>query len=74
MKTKNVAEYRERTVAELERLQGELAREWWKARFDNFTNQLDNTNKIKRARRNIARVKTILTEKKRASAAGQSKE
>jgi large subunit ribosomal protein L29 len=71
---KTSAEYRERTVVELERLEGELTRELWKARFDNFTNQLDNTSKIGRSRRNLARVKTILTEKKRASAAGQSKE
>jgi large subunit ribosomal protein L29 len=71
---KKASEFRERTVTELERLEGELARELWKARFDNFTNQLDNTSKIRRTRRNLARVKTILTERKRESALGQAKE
>jgi large subunit ribosomal protein L29 len=71
---KKAAEFRERTVAELERMEGELARELWKTRFDNFTNQLDDTSKICRTRRNLARVKTILTERKRQSAAGPAKE
>ena len=32
------------------------------------TNQLDNTSRIKEVRRNIARVKTVITEKSRAEA------
>lgn len=71
---KKASEFRERTAQELERLEGEITRELWKARFDNFTNQLDNTSKIRRTRRNLARVKTILTERKRESATGQAKE
>lgn len=56
-------ELRERTVPELEQIERELARDLWKARFANFTNQLDDTAKVHRLRREIARVKTILTQK-----------
>ena len=71
---KSSAEFRERSTTELDRLQAELGRELWKARLDNFTNQLDDTAKIRRVRRNFARVKTILTERKRESAKSQPKE
>jgi large subunit ribosomal protein L29 len=71
---KKASEFRERTASELERMEGEIKRELWKSRFDNFTNQLDDTSKIRRTRRNLARVKTILTERNRESAAGQPKE
>jgi large subunit ribosomal protein L29 len=50
-------------VPELEQIERELARDLWKARFANFTNQLDDTAKVHRLRREIARVKTILTQK-----------
>jgi large subunit ribosomal protein L29 len=57
------SELRERSLTELAQLEGELARDLWKARFSNFTNQLDDTAKIGRLRRDIARVKTIRTQK-----------
>jgi large subunit ribosomal protein L29 len=56
-------EIRERSVNDLTQLENELARDLWKARFTNFTNQLDDTAKIRRLRREIARIKTIRTEK-----------
>jgi len=56
-------EMRERSVGELEGMERDLARELWKTRFTNFTNQLDDTAKLRRLRREIARIKTILTEK-----------
>ena len=56
-------EIRERSAKDLLQLESELARDLWKARFTNFTNQLDDTAKIRRLRREIARVKTIRTEK-----------
>jgi large subunit ribosomal protein L29 len=55
-------EMRERTESELEVMERELTRELWKTRFSNFTNQLDDTAKLRRLRRDIARVKTLLTE------------
>ena len=56
-------ELREQTVEELQERERDLTRELWQARMDNHTNQLDDTAKIKRLRRDIARVKTLLTEK-----------
>jgi len=40
-----------------------MTRDLWKARFSNYSNQLDDTDKIRRLRREIARVKTIMTER-----------
>ena len=37
------SELRERSANDLGTLEGELARDLWKARFTNFTNQLDDT-------------------------------
>lgn len=61
---KKPSELRESTVAELEEQEQTLAHELWKTRMDNYTNKLDDTAKIRRLRRDIARVKTILSEKK----------
>lgn len=63
------AELKEKTVEELKELEGTLARDLWKARFSNYSNQLDDTDKLRRLRRDIARVKTILTT--RAAAEGK---
>ncbi len=68
------AEFRERTTNELAGLERDLTRELWKARFDNFTNQLDDTSKIRRLRRNIACIKTILTERERQSGSERPEE
>lgn len=59
------SELRERSAGDLGVHEAELARDLWKAKFANFTNQLDDTAKIKRLRRQIARVKTIITQKQR---------
>ena len=56
-------EMRERTKGELEQMERDITRDLWKTRFSNFTNQLDDTAKIRRLRRELARVKTILTQK-----------
>jgi large subunit ribosomal protein L29 len=58
-----ISDLRERTAADLVELENELARDLWKTRFSNYTNQLDDTAKIGRLRRQIARVKTVLTQK-----------
>jgi large subunit ribosomal protein L29 len=64
---KGTADLRERSVNDLAGLEAELARDLWKARFSNYTNQLDDTAKIRRLRRQIARVKTFTTQKKQAT-------
>lgn len=39
-------------------------KELFNLRFQNVTNQLDNTARINQVRRNIARIQTIITQKK----------
>lgn len=63
-------ELRERTSEDLAQLVKELERDLWKSRFDNHTNQLDDTAKVSRLRRDVARVKTILSERTRSVAKG----
>ena len=69
MKTKNyVKELKAKTVEQLnEELVG-AKKELFNLRFQNATNQLDNTSRIKEVRRNIARIKTVITEKKASAA------
>lgn len=66
----NAKEMRDQTVEELEIREREITRELWKTRMENFTNQLDDTGKIRRLRREIARIKTILTERRGVGAEG----
>jgi large subunit ribosomal protein L29 len=61
-------EFADRTVADLQQLEKELTRQLWKSRVDNFTNQLDDTAKIRRTRRDLARVKTVITQRQAAPA------
>ena len=64
MKTnKYVEDLKTKSAAELA---GELVaakKELFNLRFQNATNQLDNTSRIKEVRRNIARIQTVITEK-----------
>jgi large subunit ribosomal protein L29 len=61
------SDLREQTLAELEEQERTLTRDLWKTRMDNYTNKLDDTAKIRRLRRDIARVKTLLLERARAA-------
>ena len=56
------------TFEELAVLEGDLRRQLWKAQFDNHTNQLDDTSSVQKLRRDLARVKTILTERRTEAA------
>lgn len=60
-------ELNEKTAPELLQLEADARRELFKTRFSNFTNQLDDTAKLKRLRREIARLKTIQTQKSHAA-------
>ena len=64
MKTnKFVEELRAKTAAELNNELVAAKKELFNLRFQNATNQLDNTSRIKEVRRNIARIQTVITEK-----------
>ena len=51
------------TVADLQAQLVDAKKELFNLRFQNATNQLDNTARIKEVRRNIARIQTVITEK-----------
>ena len=64
MKTnKYVEELKAKTAAELNEELVAAKKELFNLRFQNATNQLDNTSRIKEVRKNIARIQTIITEK-----------
>ncbi len=64
MKTSNyVKELREESVAALQEKLVAGKKELFNLRFQNATNQLENTGRIKEVRKNIARIQTIITEK-----------
>ena len=55
---------REMSSADLEKELGELKSELFKLRFSLATNGLDNPMKIREVKKDIARINTILTERK----------
>lgn len=59
LKTKSNAELNEELVA--------AKKELFNLRFQNATNQLENTSRIKDVRKNIARIQTVISEKAKAS-------
>ena len=64
MKSKKLnEELRKKTMEELNEELVEAKKELFNLRFQNATNQLDNSAKIRETRRNIARIQTILAEK-----------
>ena len=64
MKTsKYVEDLRNKSVAELNEELVAAKKELFNLRFQNATNQLDNTSRIKEVRKNIARIQTILAQK-----------
>lgn len=42
-------------------------KELFNLRFQNATNQLDNTSRIKEVRKNIARIQTVMSQEQRAA-------
>lgn len=59
LKAKSAAELNEELVA--------AKKELFNLRFQNATNQLENTSRIKEVRKNIARIQTVITEQANAS-------
>ena len=67
MKTNTfVKELRGKSVEELNQELVAAKKELFNLRFQNATNQLDNTSRVKEVRKNIARIQTLITEAKRA--------
>jgi large subunit ribosomal protein L29 len=66
-KTKFVNELNNKSATELRKELVAAKKELFNLRFQNATNQLDNTSRIKEVRKNIARIQTIITEKAKAA-------
>jgi large subunit ribosomal protein L29 len=69
MKAKDL---RERSQQDLLELEKSLAKDTFTARFKNFTNRLDDTSTIRKTKRDLARVKTLLREQQ-LNAGGDAK-
>ncbi len=68
MKTnKYVEDLNKKSDAELAQELIDAKKELFNLRFQNATNQLDNTARIKDVRRNIARIQTVITQKAKAT-------
>ena len=63
MKSKEFAEMKQKTIAELNTDLNKKKSELFNLRFQHAINQLDNPHKIADVKKDIARVKTILNEK-----------
>ena len=59
IKTKSVAELEEELVS--------AKKELFNLRFQNATNQLDNTSRIAEVRKNIARISTVMAQKENSA-------
>ena len=59
LNTKSAAELNDELVA--------AKKELFNLRFQNATNQLDNTSRIKEFRKNIARIQTVIAQKANAA-------
>ena len=61
--TKYIEDLRTKSVVELHDELVAAKKELFNLRFQNATNQLDNTSRIKEVRRNIARIQTVIVQK-----------
>ena len=68
MKTSEfVKESKSQSVADLQAQLVDAKKELFNLRFQNATNQLDNTARITEVRKNIARIQTVITEKEKVA-------
>lgn len=67
MKTKDfMNELNSKSVDDLQKDLVSAKKELFNLRFQNATNQLDNTSRIKDVRKNIARIQTVIAQKANA--------
>lgn len=66
----NANELREKSIEDLRELNDERRRELFDLRFKHYTGQLLDTASLKKTRRDIARIETVLRELEVAQSAG----
>ena len=64
---KFVEDLKAKSAAELNEELEAAKKELFNLRFQNATNQLDNTSRIKEVRKNIARIQTVIAQKANAA-------
>lgn len=72
-KGNTAAELRSKSAEELKQFIQTAQKDLVAARFQNYTNQLNDTSKVAKLRRDIARALTIQTERAQATAASATK-
>ncbi|HEX3861535.1 MAG TPA: 50S ribosomal protein L29 [Stellaceae bacterium] len=70
MKGNKASDVRSRTADELTEQIDALGKELFNLRFQRASGQLENTSRVRQARREIARIKTILGERSRQATQG----
>ncbi|WZL82154.1 50S ribosomal protein L29 [Vallitaleaceae bacterium 9-2] len=65
--TKILEDLRNKSAAELQEELVTAKKELFNLRFQNATNQLDNTSRITEVRKTIARIQTVMTEQLKAA-------
>ena len=65
--TKYVQDLKDKSVSELNEELTAAKKELFNLRFQNATNQLDNTSRIAEVRKNIARISTIIAQNAKAA-------
>ncbi len=68
----HASELRDLSPTELEDKERELRAEFFNLRFQHATNQLDNPMRLRSVRRDIARVRTVLSQRRRELQASTS--
>ncbi|MBO6148512.1 MAG: 50S ribosomal protein L29 [Lachnospiraceae bacterium] len=60
--SKYIADLRDKSASELKDELTAAKKELFNLRFQNATNNLENTSRIREVRKNIARIQTVMTE------------
>ena len=68
-KNKYMEDLKKKSTVELNEELVAAKKELFNLRFQNATNQLDNTSRIKEVRKDIARIQTVISEQARAAQA-----
>lgn len=63
---KKTSDFRSMTVDELRQEEGSMRKELFNLRFQKVTGEIENPQRIKRVRKDIARVLTVINEKSKA--------
>ena len=68
------SDLREKSVEDLQELQRALSRDVFQSRLKNFTNRLDDTSSMRKTKRDLARVITLLRERELGLTRGKKEE